>query len=311
MAKNDEIEISQLRAPMVASISEDDIRSKIYSIRGVQVMLDRDLAKLYRVETKVLNQAVKRNSCRFPEHFMFQLSKSEYEFLRSQFVTIETGLEEGGRGRHSKYLPYVFTEQGVSQLSAVLHSAVAVAMSIRIIDAFVAMRRFISANAGVLQRLDNVERKQIETEHKIEQVLDCLEEGILKEKAHIFSAGQVYEAKSFITELISRATRRVILIDGYVSAPTIDLLDARKDGVSAIIYTNGVGRSLMALKQQYCDEYPNKPLEIVKWRTEQHDRWLIIDEELWHCGASIRDAGIRTFGIDPIGLDVNVILSQL
>lgn len=99
---------------MVASISEDDIRSKIYSIRGVQVMLDRDLAKLYRVETKVLNQAVKRNSCRFPEHFMFQLSKSEYEFLRSQFVTIETGFEEGGRGRHSKYLPYVFTEQGVS-----------------------------------------------------------------------------------------------------------------------------------------------------------------------------------------------------
>lgn len=297
----------------LADYTQEEIQRRIYTIRGVQVMLDRDLARLYEVETKVLNQAVKRNNRRFPSHFMFQLTEDEWQNWKSQFVTTNyMSMEEMNAIKMGvRRPPFAFTEQGVSQLSSVLNSDRAIEMSIRIIDAFVAMRRFVMANAGVLQRLDTIERHQLETDKRIDQVLDCLEEGTLKEKAHIFSAGQIYEAKAFIAELIGRAKRRVVLIDGYVSAPTIDLLDARADGVSATIYTGGVGGSLRTLRDQYNLQFPSKPLTIEKWRTEQHDRWLIIDDELWHCGASIRDAGVRTFGIDPIGLDVNLVLGQV
>lgn len=296
---------------MTAELQEtqNHIQSRIFTVRGVQVMLDRDLAEFYGVETKVLNQAVKRNIERFPEHFMFQLTEQELKEmslemrLRSQIVTSNRG--------GVRYRPYVFTEQGVSQLSAVLRSKVAVMVSIRIIDAFVAMRNFLSANAGMFQRIETLERHQIETDRKIDYMLDCLEEGSLKEKARIFSAGQVYDAKAFIAELIGRATKRIILIDGYINAATINLLDARTEGVAAKIYTYSVGESLKTLCEEYIHQYPTKPLSIEKWKTEQHDRWLIIDKELWHCGASIKDAGLKSFGIDPIGLNVDIVLSQV
>ncbi len=178
------------------------IQNMIYTLRGVQVMLDRDLAQLYEVETKVLNQAVKRNADRFPERFMFRLTEEEISEVLGKAPQIAAPPESGvsrsqnvtmkqGRGYNIKYRPFAFTEQGVSQLSAVLRSKAAIEMSIRIIDAFVAMRRFLSANYGIFQRLEQVERHQMETDQKIEKVLDCLEEGTLKEKAHIFSAGQV------------------------------------------------------------------------------------------------------------------------
>lgn len=173
------------------------------------------------------------------------------------------------------------------------------------------MRKFIVANAAIFQRLEAVELKQLTTDQKIDKILDQLEEGTLKQKAHIFSAGYIYEAKSFIQSLISKATTRVILVDGYISSETIDLLDARADGVPAIIYTSGVGPALRTLMQQYNTQYPSKPLHIQKWTNEQHDRWLIIDNQLWHVGASIKDAGTKTFGIDSIGLDPNLILSQV
>lgn len=219
---------------MTAELQEtqNHIQSRIFTIRGVQVMLDRDLAEFYGVETKVLNQAVKRNIERFPEHFMFQLTEQELKEmslemrLRSQIVTSNRG--------GVRYRPYVFTEQGVSQLSAVLRSKVAVMVSIRI-----------------------------------------------------------------------------IMIDGYINATTINLLDARTDGVAAKIYTYSVGESLKTLCEEYIHQYPTKPLSIEKWKTEQHDRWLIIDKELWHCGASIKDAGLKSFGIDPIGLNVDIVLSQV
>lgn len=296
---------------MTAELQEtqNHIQSRIFTVRGIQVMLDRDLAEFYGVETKVLNQAVKRNIERFPEHFMFQLTEQELKEmslemrLRSQIVTSNRG--------GVRYRPYVFTEQGVSQLSAVLRSKVAVMVSIRIIDAFVAMRNFLSANAGMFQRIETLERHQIETDRKIDYMLDCLEEGSMKEKARIFSAGQVYDAKAFIAELIGRATKRIILIDGYINATTINLLDARTDGIAAKIYTYSVGESLKTLCEEYIHQYPTKPLSIEKWKTEQHDRWLIIDKELWHCGASIKDAGLKSFGIDPIGLNVDIVLSQV
>lgn len=284
--------------------SKDTIQSRIFTIRGQQVIMDADLAEFYQVKTIALNQAVKRNESRFPDRYRFQLNENEkYQLITNcdRFLGL----------KHSSYLPYAFTEQGVTQLSAVLRSKIAVEMSIRINDAFHSMRKFILQNVGIFQRMDSLERKQLETDQKIERVLDCLVEGTLKEKAHIFSAGQIFEAKSFITELISKAQHRVILIDGYVSGATLELLDARQSGIPATIYTSGVGKALSSLKKQYNREYPANPLEIFAWRAEQHDRWLVIDDELWHCGASLRDAGIRTFGIDPIGLPPSVVLEQV
>lgn len=280
------------------------IERAIFIFRNEPVMIDRDLADLYEVETKRINEQVKRNPRRFPERYRFQLTEAETQEVVAKCDHLASL-------KFSHVQPYAFTEQGVAMLATVLKSEVADEVSIRIMDAFVAMRRFISSNAGMFQRIESLERHQLETDQKIDQVLDCLEEGQLKEKAHIFSAGQVYEAKAFITELIGRAKNRVVLIDGYVSAPTIDLLDARQDGVPATIYTGGVGSSLKILRDQYNIQFPQKPLTIERWRTEQHDRWLIIDDELWHCGASIRDAGVRTFGIDPIGLNVNIVLGQV
>ena len=197
----------------------DSIESKIFNIRGKQVMLDRDLAVLYGVETKALNQAVKRNLERFPERFRFQLVENELNKL-------VTNCDRFKSLKHSTSMPYAFTEQGISMLATVLKSKTAIEMSIKIMDAFVAMRRFLSANAGLFQRMDSLERHQIETDHKIDYVLNCLEEGTLKEKAHIFSAGQIYEARSFIADLISKAKSYIIRIDGYIGPRTIDLLDA-------------------------------------------------------------------------------------
>ncbi len=282
----------------------DSIESKIFNIRGKQVMLDRDLAVLYGVETKALNQAVKRNLERFPEDFMFQLTENEYNSLRSQFVT------SNGRGGN-RYLPTVFTEQGVAMLSGLLNSARAISVNIQIMRAFVSMRRFLSANAGLFQRMDSLERHQLETDQKIDHVLNCLEEGTLKEKAHIFSAGQIYEARSFIADLISKAKSYIILIDGYIGPRTIDLLDARADGVRVQIITHSINGAIQDLVDQYNVQFPNKPLSIRTWNVEQHDRWMIIDDVVWHCGASLKDVGLRTFGINPMGLDMNIIMMHI
>ena len=170
-------------------ITLQHVQSCILSVRGQQVVIDRDLAAFYGVETKVLNQAVKRNINRFPERYRFQLTKEELQ----EVVTSCDHLLS------LKFAPtphYVFTEEGVAQLSSVLRSDKAVEVSIMIMDAFVAMRRFLSANAGMFQRIELLEKRQLATDQKIEDVLDCLEQGTLREKAHIFSAGQIYDAKA-------------------------------------------------------------------------------------------------------------------
>ena len=212
----------------------DNIQSRIFTVRGVQVMLDADLAALYNVETRVLNQAVKRNKARFPEQFCFQLTGEEYERLRSQTVTLEKDgsltsqdvtLEKDGsltsqdvtlesqRGKHRKYLPYAFTEQGVAMLSAVLRSDVAVEISVKIMDAFVAMRHFILTNAQVLQRLDGLEVWKLETDKKMERVLTALESGEIQPKQGIFYNGQIFDAYIFVSDLFKSAHDRFIIID--------------------------------------------------------------------------------------------------
>jgi len=185
-----------------------EIQHKIYDIRGVQVMFDTDLALLYGVETKVLNQAVKRNLERFPNSFRFQVTEIEYNTCsRSQFVTLNNE-DKTKRGKNLKYLPFVFSEQGISMLSAVLRSDTAIQTSIKIINAFVEMRKFLLNNAQLFQRLNGVEQKQIETDKRIDQILDAIDSGTAKPKQGIFYDGQVYDAYLFVSDLIKSAKLR-------------------------------------------------------------------------------------------------------
>lgn len=226
---NEHIEIATVEAIW------HDIPSLIYVIRGQQVMMDSDLAMLYQVETKRLNETVKRNSARFPEEFCFRLTEDEYKSLRSQIATLN---EEGGRGSHRKYLPMVFNEQGIAMLSAVLHSDVAVSVSIRIMKSFVEMRRFISNNSFLFERISKVELSQLEyqrktnerleqTDEKLEQIFDYISEHEESEQK-IFYGGQIYDAFSLIVSLIQKANKKIVLIDGYADVGTLNFFQRRR-----------------------------------------------------------------------------------
>ena len=219
-------------------IEETNITDIIYTICGKQVMLDSDLAILYQVETRVFNQAVKRNSNRFPERFRFQLIEEEYKNLRSQFVTSSGENTHGGR----RYMPYVFTEQGIAMLSAVLKSDIAVDVSIKIMDTFVRMRNFFVSNKDMFARLDRVELKQIETDKKLEEVFNYIARNT-EVKQKIFFDGQIYDAFSFIADIIGKAQSKLILIDNYVDVNTLNILCKKNSGVDVLIVTSGKGNS--------------------------------------------------------------------
>lgn len=283
---------------------ENKVESLIRVIRGQQVMLDRDLAELYGVETKVLNQAVKRNLGRFPDDFRFQLTKEECS--RSQFVTLNEG-----RGSNIKYLPYAFTEQGVAMLSGVLKSPTAVEVNIRIMRAFVSMRHFMVNNAAVFQRLETIEFNQLESnkvqakilahqevqDHRIDEIFRRLDEGMYKPKQGIFFDNQIYDAYSFVSELVKSAKQRIILIDNYVDETVLTLLDKREDTVSAIIYTQQISRQLRLDVDRHNSQYP--PIEISVFR-RSHDRFLCIDDTVYHVGASIKDLGKKWFAFSKM-----------
>ena len=234
--------------PVVANIER-----MIFSIRGVQVMFDRDLAQLYGVETRVLNQAVKRNADRFPNDFMFQLTQDETDASRSQIVTLNTipsrpqyatlnGTTElsksqnvtlnTGRGHNIKYLPYVFTENGVAMLSSVLRSQTAIEVNIQIMRAFTAMRHFLISNAAVFQRIENIEQHQIATDQRIDRVFQLLEAGQQPTQG-IFFDGQIFDAHSFVSDLIRSAKKRIVLFDNYIDDTVLTLLDKRKKNSTA------------------------------------------------------------------------------
>jgi hypothetical protein len=290
-----------------------DIQSKIYTIRGLQVMLDSDLAIFYHVETKYLNRAVKRNSDRFPVEFMFQITNEEWESLRFQFGTLNLRLQNGGlengRGKHKKYLPYVFTEQGVAMLSAVLKSETAVKMSIQIINAFVAMRHFLTTNAVLFQRLDKIENKQFETDKKIEQVFNALEHKQLQPKQGIFFDGQIFDAYKFACDIVRKSEKSIVLIDNYIDDTVLDILLKRKENVDVVIYTKSVSRQLKLDLQKHNKQYP--PIEI-RIFDQSHDRFMIIDEsEVYHIGASLKDLGKKWFAFSKIDIKALIILSKL
>lgn len=274
-------------------VDNKEIQNMIYTFRGRQVMIDRDLAYLYNVETKVLNQAVKRNLNRFPEHFRFQLTEEEYKNLRSQFVTSSEDNTHGGR----RYMPYVFTEQGIAMLSAVLKSDVAVEVSIKIMNSFVEMRNFLLSNREMFARLDRVELKQLETDRKLEEVFNCIASNT-EVKQNIFFNGQIYDAFSFIVGLVKKANKEIILIDNYVDVNTLNILCKKNKSVDVVIITAGKGSLSTKDITKFNAQYPKLSIKTI---TGFHDRFLIIDKtEVYHIGASIKDAGKKSFGITKI-----------
>lgn len=284
-------------------LSIDQVKSHIYSIRGTEVMLDRELAQLYGVETKVLNQAVKRNIQRFPERFMFQVSPDEWDSLKSQIVTSNKG--RGG----DRYLPYVFTEQGVTQLSTILRSKTAIEVNIRIMDAFVAMRRFLSTNAGMFQRIEKVEQHQMLTDKKVELVLKRMDELAPRvTPEQIFATGCVWDAWSYISDLIRSANARVVLIDNFVDDRVLTLLDKRNDAVSATIYSRYTEQFRLDLAK-HNEQY--NPITFIQLPHKSHDRFLIIDEDVYLMGASVKDMGTSLCAITKMEIAPETVLSLL
>lgn len=281
-----------------------DIESKIYTLRGTQIMLDSDLAELYDVETKALKQQVKRNRNRFPEDIMFELSKEEFESLRSQNVTSN---KRGG----NQYLPFAFTETGVAMLSSVLTSEKAILINLQIMRAFVSMRRFIVANAQVFQRIESLELKQIKTERKVDDILDKLDDGTTKPIQGIVFEGKVFDARLGVSNIIKLAKREIVLIDPYVDARTFDILEDREKNVAATIYTSRVTSALRNIKKLHDAQYPQRHIRLKKCATNFHDRFLIVDDDVYHFGASFKDLGQRLFAFEKMELDKKLIISQL
>lgn len=281
---------------------QENIKNKIFTIRGVQVMLDNDLAVLYQTETKFINRAVKRNPQRFPEEFMFQLIEKEWTDLKYQFGTSS---EHGGR----RTLPFVFTEQGVAMLSAVLNTERAITASIQIMQAFVAMRNFLLNNASVFQRLDQLEIKQLKTDEKLEHVFKALEAGQPKAAQGIFFDGQVFDSYVFVADLIKSAKKEIVLIDNYVDESVLMLLSKRNEQASARIYTKTISKQLKLDLQKHNSQY--SPIVILQLE-ESHDRFLIIDQkELYHIGSSLKDLGRKWFAFSKMDHLTNMVLNKL
>ena len=276
------------------SANNSDIFNLIHVIRGFQVLLDSDLAALYQVETKVFNQAVSRNIERFPENFRFQLTKEEFESLRSQFVTSNKSANKGGR----RYLPYAFTEQGIAMLSGVLRSEVAIQVSIRIMNTFVEMRRFIANNALLFEQISNIELKQLayqkSTDERFDRVFQYIDMHAESEQK-IFFAGQIYDAFSLLVSIIQNADKEIVLIDGYVDVNTLDLLAKKQTGVHVRCYTYANTPLSDQDINKFNAQYPT--LTVTKTQLF-HDRFLILDgATAYHIGASLKDAGKKCFGI--------------
>lgn len=293
--------------PLESSMpTESNIQDLIYVIQGQQVMLDRDLATLYGVETKRLNEQVKRNIKRFPKDFMFQ--PTQEECLRSQIATSN----DGGRGG-TRYIPYVFTENGVAMLSGILRSDTAIEVNIQIMRAFTKMRHFLASNASIFGRLETIEHHQLEmqlsqqkmqqhqqaTDKRLDEVFRRLDEGSCKPQQGIFYDGQVYDAYTFVADLVKSARHRIILIDNYIDETVLTLLDKRAADVQAVIYTQQISRQLQLDIDRHNAQYP--PIEVNLFRLS-HDRFLCIDEAVYHVGASIKDLGKKWFGFSKMKL---------
>ncbi|MAG73558.1 DNA-binding protein [archaeon] len=280
----------------------DNIRKLIHLIRGLNVISDTDLALLYDVDTKRLNEQVKRNSQRFPSDFMFQLTREEAKNLKSQNATSRS--DWGGRRK----LPYVFTEQGIAMLSGILRSTKAIEVNIHIMRAFVSMRRFLQENATLFQRIDRTEHKLLEHDSKFEQIFDLIEERGLKPSKGIFFDGQIFDAYTFVADLVKSATKSIVLVDNYIDESVLVLLNKRKKGVKVVVYTKP-NRNFRLDLQKFNSQYA--PIEIQEF-TKSHDRFLIIDEKkVYHIGASLKDVGKKWFAFSKFDKTALQLLQKL
>ena len=287
--EEEQVEKKSLQVPVL--INDSELKNLVYVVRGQQVMLDSDLAMLYQVPTKAFNRAVNRNIERFPDNFRFQLTKEEYDSLRCQ-----NGTSNGRGGR--RYLPYAFTEQGIAMLSGILHSDIAVQVSIRIMNTFVEMRRFIANNALLFERISSIELKQLEyqknTDERFDKVFRYID-GHMEPLQKIFFDGQIYDAFSLLVSLIQKAQEKIILIDGYVDVNTLNLLSKKNTGVHVICYTYPGTKLTHKDIAQFNAQYPQLTVKKIQ---AFHDRFLILDgKTAYHIGASLKDAGKKCFGI--------------
>jgi phage regulator Rha-like protein len=282
-------------------INNKDLQSKIFTIRGIQVMLDRDLAELFNVEVKRLNEQVKRNIERFPENFRFSLidhEKNELVAICDRFKSL----------KYSSNNSFAFTEQGVAMLSAVLRSETAVKVSIEIINAFVEMRKIINNHNGLLQRIEGVERKLLESDHKFEQVFKALNQNVFPTHG-IFFDGQLFDAYVFATDLIKSAQQSIILIDNYIDETTLLMLSKRKPTCKAVIYTQKTNSQIQLDLAKYNQQYPSIELKPLK---NTHVRFMILDNKsLYHIGASLKDLGNKWFAFSRIDEFLPEILTKL
>lgn len=280
----------------------EPIQRKIYTIRNMQVMLDKDLAQLYEVKATRLREQVKRNPKRFPSDFMFQLTDSEVELLVSQNA-IASKKYLGG------YLPYAFTEHGVANLSSVLTNDKAIEVNIYIMRAFVTMRRFLSSNVEMFQRLDFVERKQIVHDHKFEELFDAIQNKDINPVKGIFFDGQIFDSYTFVSDLIRKADTSIILIDNYIDDSVLTLFNKRKKHVEVIIFTKELSQQISLDLAKYNSQYPF--IEI-KELNKSHDRFLILDhKEVYHFGASLKDLGKKWFAFSRFDKEALLLLDKL
>lgn len=280
-------------------LSNEDIKNLIYTIRGKQVMLDSDVARLFEYTTKDLNRNVKNNIERFPQYYCFQLTNEEYKSLRCKNFT----LNENGRGQHRKYLPYVFTEYGITMLAGLLKSEIAVNVSIKIVNTFIEMRKFLVSNNQIFERLTSVEYRLLDHDKKFDNIFNQfqIEENI---KQRIFFDGQIYDAYSIIIDIIKRANKKILIIDNYIDDSVLKMLIKKKNNVEVVILTSIKSNIENLDIQKFNKEYPI--LKVAK-TNKFHDRFIVIDnKEMYHLGASIKDLGKKCFGINKIE-DVEII----
>ena len=293
-----------LRSQFATSkLANSQIASKIVVIRDVQVMIDRDIAELYGVETKRLKEQVNRNSERFPEMFMFQLDNEEFAHWRSQFATSKSD-QKGLR-----YAPYAFTEQGVAMLSAVLRSEKAIKVSIEIMNAFVQMRHYLHRNIAIASRLDAVENKvdakflEHETnfrkiDENFSKIFHVLDSSPQKAKEGVFFKGQIFDAYAFFQDIIKTAKKEIVLIDGYVDLSVLERLSVKQKNVSVKIYTHPKAELRQADVEQFNKQYPTASMDYTQ---KMHDRFLIIDnKDLYLIGASLKDLGKQCFAFSKM-----------
>lgn len=267
----------------------------IHNVRNHQVILDSDLALLYEVETKYLNRVASRHADRFPEDFRFQLDREEYESLRCRIVT-SNGAQSGRGGR--RYMPYAYTEQGIAMLSGLLNSQKAVQVSIEVMRAFVEMRRFLANNAAILDRMAALEYRQLEyqqsADERFDRVFGYLEAHALPSQK-VFFKGEMFDAFALLVDLVKSAERSIAVVDGYVDAATLNILAKKKEGVGCRLVTYPsaalTASDVKAFESQYGELRVGRT-------TDYHDRFLVIDDEfIYHVGASLKDAGKKTFAI--------------